>query len=155
MSRFTARVESSQALAASTSFANLVAGASAGLKLRRIQVGIRNTTGTPTSQQLSLAIFRATARGTATTTVTGIQMDPNSAASAITGLDTAWSANPTIAANPIWEQSFNSQLPLDIPWELLEELVVASGTTNGLAFQFLGNALPSSHLATLTCEWEE
>jgi hypothetical protein len=85
-------------------------------------------------------------------------MDPNSPASAITSVDTAWSAAPTATytlANYIFDVSFNSQSGVDLPFELLEEFVVALGLGNGLVFFNVGNALPASHLYTATFEWEE
>jgi hypothetical protein len=84
-------------------------------------------------------------------------MDPNLAASAITGLDTAWSAVPTATwtAPYLFEVSFNSQSGVDLPYELLEELICTLGVANGIAIINVGNALPASHLYTATFEWEE
>ena len=155
MARFKASVESSTALAATTVFGNLVAGSAANFKLRRATVGVRAGASVPTSQQLTIGVFRATARGTATATTTGTAMDPRSAASAITGLDTTWSATPTLAASPIAKWSFNSQSGLDLPIEAMEEMICDQGTANGIAFQNIGNALPTGHLYTLDLEWEE
>lgn len=155
MARFTQTVESAAALAANTVFANLVAGASANYKLRRVILGCRAGAAVPTSQQLQVAVFRATARGTASTTATGLALDPRSAASALTGLDTVWSVAPTLAAAPLQRFTFNSQSGMDVPAELLEEWICDQGTANGLAFQNVANALPASHILTLTAEWEE
>jgi len=155
MARHKISVESAAALAATTNFASLVAASGVGFKLRRITLGVRAGASVPTSQQLTVAVYRATARGTATTTTAGLPMDPNSATSGITGVDSAWSVQPTLAANPIIKLSFNSQSGVDYPIEGLEELVVAAGTANGLCFQNIGNALPASHLYTLDLEWEE
>jgi len=155
MARFTQTVESATALAAGTTFANVTAGASANFKLRRAILGVRAGATVPTSQQLTVDLARATARGTATTTVTGSALDPRSAASAITGLDTAWSTNPTVSATALHKFSFNSQSGMDIPAELLEEWICDQGTANGLAFRNVGNALPTGHLLTLSLEWEE
>jgi hypothetical protein len=153
--RFTQTVESAAALASGANIANLVAGASANYKLRRLILGCRAGAAVPTSQQLSVAVFRATARGTATTTVTGLALDPRSAASGITGLDTAWSVQPTLAAAPLARLTFNSQSGMDVPAELLEEWICDQGTANGLCLQNIANALPASHLYTATFEWEE
>ena len=156
MARFKASVESATALAAApTTFANLVAGASANFKLRRITIGVRAGASVPTSQQLTVGWARATARGTATATTTGTAMDPRSAATAITGLDTTWSGNPTVSATFMGKVSFNSQSGVDLPIEAMEELICDQGTANGIAFQNVGNALPTSHLYTLDLEWEE
>jgi hypothetical protein len=154
MARYKSSVESATALAAATTFGNLVAAAAANYKLRRVKVGFR-TSGAITSQQITLAIYRATVRGTATATSTGIAMDPRSAASAITGLDTTWSVAPTIAANPIDKFSLNTQSGADLPIEAMEEMICDQGTANGLAFQIIGNALPSGYTLTLDLEWEE
>jgi hypothetical protein len=139
-------------------FANLAASASAGYKLRRATFGIRAGASAPSSQQITIGIVRTTARGTATTTNTPQPLDPNGPAAAITGLDVAWSTVPTVAswAAPYFiEWSFNTQSGGDLPYELIEELVVAKGAGNGLAFINVGNQLPASHLITLTLEHEE
>jgi hypothetical protein len=127
-----------------------------GLKVRRITLGVRAGATVPTSQQLTVAAVRTTGRGTATTT-TGNKMDPNTAAAGATGLDVAWSAVPTATwtAPYLFEVSFNSQSGVDLPFELLEELIIAAGTANGIAFINVGNTLPASHLYTLAIEWEE
>lgn len=166
MSRFVTTVESSAALitgapsggTANGLFANLVASATTGFKIRRVRVGVRAGVGAPTSQQLTIGIVRTTARGTATATNTPGPLDPNSAVAGITGLDTAWSAVPTAAswAYPYFDSiTFNSQSGVDLPWELLEEWVVAKGAGNGLALINVGNALPTAHLYTVSIEHEE
>lgn len=155
MARYLTVVESSAALGANTNFANVVSSANVGFKLRRLVAGVRAGASVPTSQQLTVAVFRATARGTASATATPQKMDPNSGAAAITGVDTAWSVAPTLASDKLFEFSFNSQSGADLPIEMIEELICAAGTANGLCFQNIGNALPASHLYTLTVEHEE
>lgn len=171
MSRFSAAVESQAAqpagLPATTTFngywAALVAGASANLKLRRLLIGVRAGGSVPTSQQMTLAIYRQTVRvvGSGFSTVVGGALDPRSAASAITGIDvttaaTAGTTGPTLAATPLVKlPSFNTQTGLDIPAEFMEEWVCDQGTANGLAIVNIGNALPASHLFTLDAIWEE
>jgi hypothetical protein len=155
MPRFKQTVESAAALAADTTFANLVAGAAANFKLRRVILGCRAGAAVPTSQQVEVECVRATARGTATATGTGLAMDPRSAVSAITGLDTTWSVVPTLAASDLDRWTFNTQSGMDIPAELLEEMICDQGTANGLAFRNKANALPAGHILTLTVEWEE
>lgn len=170
MGRFAAAVESQAAQLAGTPsgttfngyFAAVVAGAAANFKLRRVRLGVRAGASVPTSQQMTVAVYRQTVRaaGTGFSTVTGLNLDPRGAASAITGVDVTTAAaagttGPTIGANPLFRDSFNTQSWLDIPYELLEELQCDQGTANGLAFVNLGNALPASHLFTLSCEWEE
>lgn len=166
MARFISTVESTTAIVATAPsgananalFGNLVAGANAGYKLRRVTLGVRAGTGAPTSQQLTVAMVRTTARGTATATNAPKAMDPNSLqTSSITGIDTAWSTVPTATwtAPYLYEVSFNSQSGVDLPFELLEELICAVGTANGIAFLNVGNALPTAHLYSLSCEHEE
>lgn len=170
MSRFKASGESQTAqlagAPASTTFngyfAALVAGASANFKIRRVIIGVRAGTGAPTSQQMTIGIYRQTVRaaGTGFGTATGLNMDPRGAATAVTGLDvttatTAGSTGPTIGATPLVRVPFNTQAIVDLPFEMVEELICDQGTANGIAFVNLGNALPASHLFTLDIEWEE
>jgi hypothetical protein len=170
MGRFKAAVESQTAqlagVPATTTFngyfAAVVAGAAANFKLRRCILGVRAGASVPTSQQMTVAVYRQTVRvvGTGFSTVTGLAMDPRGAATAITGIDvttaaTAGTTGPTIGANPLERISFNTQSGVDLPYELLEELICDQGTANGIAFVNIGNALPSAHLFTLSCEWEE
>jgi hypothetical protein len=170
MGRFKAAVESQAAQPAGAPvtttfngyFAAVVAGASANFKLRRVILGVRAGASVPTSQQLTVGIYRQTVRvaGSGFSTVTGLAMDPRGAATAITGVDvttaaTAGTTGPTIGANPMERLSFNTQSAFDVPYELLEEFICDQGTANGIAFVNLGKALPASHLFTLSTEWEE
>jgi hypothetical protein len=166
MARYLATVESAAALAATAPsgsnanqlFGNLVAGSGAGFKLRRITLGGRAGVGAPTSQQLTVGIVRTTGRGTATTTNAPKALDPNALQTPNSpGIDTAWTAVPTATwtAPYLYEVSFNSQSGVDLPFELLEELIVAAGTANGLGFINVGNTLPAGYLLTASCEIEE
>lgn len=165
MARFTSTVDSSAALVATAPsgananalFASLVSGAATGAILRRIVAGVRAGTGAVTTQQCSIAIIRQTARGTATTTQTPQKVNPNSGASAITGVDTAWSAVPTATwtAPYLFELSFNAAGGADIPFEGVDGIAITLASANGLAFVNIGNALPASHLFTLTLVWDE
>ena len=167
MARFNAVVESATALgtginsnSATTGglFAALILTGTSAFKLRRLTFGVRAGSGAPTSQQVSIAIIRATARGTQTTTATANKLDSNSFATNV-AVDSAWSTTPTLAgtavANYSFEVSFNTQSGVDLPWELLEELYTSGAAGNGLAFFNIGNALPTSHLYTMAAEWEE
>ncbi|HKN57157.1 MAG TPA: hypothetical protein VJX66_32025 [Amycolatopsis sp.] len=143
-------------------FATVMAGASANFKLRRVLLGVRAGASVPTSQQMTVALYRQTVAvaGTGFTLTAGAALDPRSAASAIGGLGittaaTAGTTGPTLAANALHKFSFNTQSMLDIPAELLEEWIVDQGTANGLAFVNIGNALPAAHLFTISAEWEE
>lgn len=168
MARYYATVESATALnatAPSGATANALFGALAGstsltVKLRRVTLGVRAGTGAPTSQQVTVGMVRTTARGTSTGTSTGKPLDPGtSAAASAAGLDTAWSTVPTATwtAPYLYEVSFNTQAAVDLPYELLEELLIpsAASNANGIAFFNIGNALPTAHLYTLTVGWEE
>lgn len=166
MARFMSTVESVTALVATAPsgananqlFGNLAAGANAGFKLRRLTIGVRAGVGAPSSQQLTVGIVRTTARGTATVTNAPKALDPNSLqTSSITGIDTTWTTVPTAVwtAPYLYEFSFNSQSGVDLPFELLEELIVPVGVANGLGFINVGNALPTGHLITCSCETDE
>jgi hypothetical protein len=170
MARFGAAVESQAAQPAGTPagttfngyFAAVVAGASQNFKLRRVKIGVRAGASVPTSQQMTVAIYRQTVRvvGTGFSTIVDLNLDPRGAASQITGVDVTTAAaagttGPTIGANPLVKFSFNTQAGLDLPWEMLEELICDQGTANGLAFVNIGNALPASHLFTLDVEDEQ
>jgi hypothetical protein len=143
-------------------FAAVIAGSAANFRLRRIWLGVRAGASVPTSQQMTVALFRQTVAvaGTGQTTVVGLNMDTLGAASATSGLliTTAASAGttgPTIGANPLAKWSFNTQSGLDIPYEFLEEFTCPQGVANALALVNMGNALPASHLYTVDVEWEE
>lgn len=158
MARYKTVVESAAALAAGAPFANIVPGVAVAYKLRRLIIGVRAGAVVPSSQQVTLGITRATARGTQTATTTPNRMDPNSPAPSITGVDTTWSVNPTFTATPaaaLAEPTFNSQSGYDMPYELLEELISGVGVANGIVLYNVGNALPASHLYVVTIEHEE
>lgn len=169
MARYFSTVESATAIPGSTApsggsanslFANLAGSTTMPLKIRRVTIGVRAGTGAPTSQQMTVALVRTTARGTATTTNAPKPIDGSNTSTAFSpGLDTAWSAVPTATwtAPFFWEVSFNTQGTGDLPYELIEELIIApaASNANGLAFYNVGNALPSAHLFTLSVEHEE
>jgi hypothetical protein len=174
MARYSAAVESQAAqlagLPVTTTFngyfAAIVAGAAANFKLRRIMLGVRAGASVPTSQQMTVQVHRQTVRvaGTGFSTNTGTNLDPRGAPSVIQGIDyttaaTAGTTGPTLTGAitaPFFKlPSFNTQSGLDIPAEFLEEVMCDQGTANGLAFVNVGNALPASHLFTLSLEWEE
>jgi hypothetical protein len=167
MARFLSTVTSAAAInataptggTANALFANLNASAVAGYKLRRITIGVVAGATVPTSQQVSVALVRTTARGTATTTFAPKAMDPNSLqTSSITGLDTAWSTVPTATWTSgawMYQIPFNTQSGVDLPYELLEELVCGIGIANGIAFINTVNALPASHSYVMTVEHDE
>lgn len=154
MSRFQAQVVSAAAAASGTNFLGWFGSASNGGKLRRVTLGTIAGATTPTSQQLQVGVFRATALGTTSTLYTPTQLDPNSApAGCVT--PTVWSVQPTLGATASWLIPFNTQSSVDLPWELLEEWVITKGVGNGLVFQNMTNALPSGHSIVASIEWEE
>lgn len=138
-----------------------VAGASANFKIRRLQFGVIAGASVPTSQQVSIGVYRQSVRAVTAglTNLAGLPLDPRGAASATSGLDivtaTTLGTGPTLAANPLVRVTFNTQSMLDLPYELLEELICDQGTANGLAFVNLGNGLPASHQYVVTVEVEE
>ncbi len=170
MGRFTAAVESQAAQPAGAPvtttfngyFAAWVAGASANYKLRRVVLGVRGPAGSTTGQQNTIAVYRQTARvvGTGFSTIVGQNTDPRGTTSVTTGLDittaaTAGTTGPSIGANPFARLTFNTQSAWDFPIEGYEEFICDQGVANGWAFVNIGNALPASHLFTLTVEVEE
>lgn len=170
MARFACAAESQTAQPAGTPvtttfngyFAAIVAGAANGFVLRRLFIGVRAGASVPTSQQMTIGLYRQTVRvaGTGFTTKTGQNCELYTTASGVSGVDittaaTAGTTGPTIAGTPLHEWSFNTQSGLDIPAELLEQWQVLLGTANGLALVNLGNALPTAHLYTVSAEWEE
>lgn len=155
MARYTATVESSAALGADTAFAWLRPISGTGCKLRRVTVGVLAGASTPTSQQLEVGIARTTNAGTTPGgAVTGAKLDPNTNAAQCV-FNTTYATPPTVTSPDFYKIPFNSQSGADLPWEGLEEVVIAAGTTDGLAFYNRTNALPASHKLVLTVEWEE
>jgi hypothetical protein len=155
MARYNATVESSAALGADTAFAWLRPVAGAGCKLRRVTVGVVAGASTPTSQQIELGIARTTNAGTTPGgAVTGAKLDPN-APTAQCVFNTTYATPPTLTSPDQYKVAFNSQSGADLPWEGVEELIAAAGTTDGFAFINRNNALPASHKLVLTVEWEE
>lgn len=168
MGRFISTVESVAGLSGSVPaggtanglFANLAASNASGYKFRRMIFGVRAGAGVPTSQQITIAAVRVTARGTATTTNPLRATNPNLLqTSSLTGLDVAWGAVPTPAVawtGPyFWEVSFNSQAGADLPFEDPEDLACAAGLGNGIAFINVANALPANHILTMSLTSEE
>lgn len=166
MARFNGVVESATALGTGINSASgttgglfmaLVLTGSSAFKMRRLTFGVRAGTGAPTSQQVSIAVIRCTARGSQTGSQTLNKMDPNSFATNVAA-DITWTTTPTLVGTAVtnysYEVSFNTQSGADLPWELLEEFYT-SGSGNGLAFFNVGNALPTSHLYTASLEIEE
>ena len=134
--------------------------ATAGFRLRRLKLGVRTTTAVvPTSQQISVAIYRQTVAPAGTGLAAAVlgqpletwtpQTDPT-VGLIVTTATTIGTTGPTLAANPIDTLTFNSQSYLDVPYDYIEEMVSAIGTANGLAFVNIGNTLPAGHFITIT-----
>lgn len=155
MARYSVQVKSAAALAVDTAFAAVVPAAAVACKIRRVTIGVVAGASVPTSQQVTVGINRGTARGTATTTLTPGKLDPRHQAAGITGVDTAWSGAPTLAAADQFRVSFNSQSGADLPWEQLEEFWTDIGVANPIVFVNRDNALPAAHSYTLSIETEE
>jgi hypothetical protein len=170
MARFALAVESQVAQPAGAPsgttfngyFAAVCANTSNGFVLRRLLIGVRAGATVPTSQQMTVGLYRQTVIPSSTgfTTTAGVNCELYTTTSAIQGVlvTTAASANttgPTIGANALHKISFNTQSGVDVPAELLEQWTVGVGTANGLALVNIGNALPAAHLFTVSAEWEE
>lgn len=157
MARYQASFTSTAALAADAAIVALSPGAAVGFRLRRVTLGVVAGATTPTSQQIVVGINRGTARGTASTTVAGVAMDPRAAASGITGLDVAWSVQPTFGAatTDTFKAAFNSQSGVDLPWELMEEFQSNILAANVVVLVNRENAMPASHKFVVAVEWEE
>ncbi len=155
MARYNATVESAAALAADTAFAWLRPVAGVGCKLRRVTIGVLAGAAVPTSQQIELGIARTTNAGTTPGgSVTGAKLDPNSNAASCL-FHTTYATPPTLTSPDQYKIAFNSQSGADLPWEGVEELIIAAGTTDGFAFINRANALPASHKIVLSVEFEE
>lgn len=155
MSRYTSQLESAAALAVDTGFAWLRPVAGGGCKLRRVTIGVVAGATVPTSQQLVVGIVRTTNAGTTPgTAIATNKLDPNSPAASCS-LIPSYATPPTVATADAFRIPFNSQSSADLPFEMLEEFIIAAGTTDGLAFINRDNALPASHKLVLTVEWEE
>ena len=155
MPYFTAQVVTAAALANGNAIAALVPGAAANCKIMGVVMGVNNSGGAITDFDVTVGLNRGTARGTSSGTATVNRSDPNSGASVITGVDNAWSVQPTLAAADGWTWSFNSRGGLALnfnQWDIVSNVA----TTAPMVFvQRSGASLPASHSITLTVEWFE
>ena len=154
MARYSTPLVSAAALAVNTAFAGLVGAAASNARLRRIILGTVAGTGAVSDMQLVVGINRATARGTATALTPG-RIDPNSSAPTITGVDSAYTVQPTLAAQDLVMIPFNAKSGVDLPWEAMEELWAGNVATAPLVFVNRVNALPAGTSYVLTIEHEE
>jgi len=141
----------------------LGAASGCGFRLRRLHLGTRiSTGGVPTSQQVGIGVYRQTVAPSGTgiaAAVAGVAFETWTPADPTAGLfattaTTIGTTGPTIGANAISTPTFNTQSAVDVPWEFTEEIIVGTGTTNGIAFVILGGTLPTNHQVSLTVEWE-
>jgi hypothetical protein len=154
MARYGNTINSTAALAANTGFAWLMGSASGGGFLRRVTLGVLAGATTPTSQQVSVAIARCTNAGTTPTSLTAQNLNPQAGAARM-ATASAFATPPTVTSPDLWAVTFNTQSGVDLPWEQLEEFAISKAATDGLAFINRTNALPTSHLYTISIEWEE
>ncbi len=155
MARYHVSGSTPAALANGNAIASVVPAAAIGFRLVRAVFGVLNAGGTPTDFNVGVGINRATARGTSSGTATVQKADPDSGASVITGVDNAWSAQPTLAAADAGQIAFNTRGGADTPFGALD-VVSTVGTTNPIVFvQRSGAALPASHSISYWIEWEE
>jgi hypothetical protein len=139
------------------------ASATAGFRLRRLQLGVIAGASVPTSQQVDIGVYRQTVAPAGTglsAAVLGqpyetwtLQTDPTVGVIATTAT-TIGTTGPTLAANPIAIIPFNTQSTLDLPYEFIEEIICPIGTANGIAFVNFTNTLPASHKIRLNIEIE-
>jgi hypothetical protein len=158
MARYSSTVTSSAALADDTGFAWLMGSASAGGKLRRVILGVRNTTAATavTDFQCKVGINRVTADGATITAVTANKLDarhPTAGMRAASG----WATPPTqgAEATDFFPIPFNTKSGVDIPAEFLEEYWIDRLVTDGFAFVNRSGALPAAHVFEIGWEWEE
>jgi hypothetical protein len=155
MPYFTASGSTVAALANGNAVVSIVPAAAANFKITKLIFGAQNAGGTITDFEIQIGGNRATARGTQTATATVNRTDPNSAASAITGVDTAWSVQPTLAATDGWTYAYNSHGGV-IDNIDPTKFVSTVGTANPIVFiQRSGAALPANQIITWEVEWFE
>jgi hypothetical protein len=139
------------------------ASATAGFRLRRIKWGVIAGAGVPTSQQISLGVYRQTVAPAGTGLAAAVlgqpletwtpQTDPTVGLIVTTAI-TIGTTGPTLATNPIMVIPLNTQSNDETQYEFVDELVCAIGTANGIAFVNIGNTLPASHSIRLNVEIE-
>jgi hypothetical protein len=139
------------------------ASATSGFRLRRLQLGVIAGASVPTSQQVSVGVYRQTVAPAGTGLAAAVpgqayefwtpQTDPTVGLIATTAT-TIGTTGPTLAANPIAVIPLNTQSTLDVPYEFMEELICNLGTANGFAFVNIGNTLPPVHSIRLNVEIE-
>lgn len=146
MSRYMSANKSAAAPASGTNLFNLIGASAVHGKVRKIVFG---TEGATIPTQVTVGLFRATARGTQTTTAAPLAEDSAAPASVLT-VDTAWSTQPTLAAVPLIRRSFDVLSESEWVLELPDEIDTGTGTANGLCAQVMDNAVASGVTLTWT-----
>jgi hypothetical protein len=155
MPKFQVGFSSAAALANGNAVAGFDPAAAVNFKILQLILGVGNSGGAITDFDVVLGVNRATARGTATATSTGSRTDPKSAASGITGVDTAWSVQPTLAAADFLQLPFNSRGGLVLNFNV-DDIISDVGTANPICLvQRSGAALPAAHYISVGAEWLE
>lgn len=155
MPYFTAPVTTPTALGNGLAIASLVPAAAVNFKITSFVWGVNTGGNAIIDFDITIGLNRATTRGTQTGTATVNRSDPNSAGSAITAVDTAWSGQPSLASADGWEWSFNTHGGLALNFTP-QDIVSTVGTANPLVFvQRSGASLPPNHSLTLTVGWFE
>lgn len=154
MARYLTPVTTATALAANGAIASVVS-TNVRFRIRRIILGSVAGTSAVNDQQVLVGFNRATARGTATTTLTPGRMDDGTAAAGIVGVDSAWSVQPTLAAQDLFVVPFNLKSGVDLPFEMLEELWGPAATATPIVLVNRVNAMPSATSYAVTIEHEE
>lgn len=171
MARYGTRIQSQAAQLAGVNATTTVNGyigywgasATAGFRLRRVKLGVIAGASVPTSQQISVGIYRQTVAPAGTGLAAAIlgqpfetwtlQTDPTVGMISTTAT-TIGTTGPTLAAQPLDVITLNTQSTTDTPWEFMEEIICPLGTANGIAFVNLGNTLPASHIINISAEIE-
>src|SRR3954465_6052090 len=154
MGRYITPVTSGTAIAVDTAFAGVVGTASVRCRVRRVIIGTVAGTSSVADQQPVVGINRATAAGTASSTLTPGKLDDLSAAPDCSVV-AAWSVQPTLGAQDLGRVPFNAKSGVDLPWELIEELWVPAVVATPVVFVNRGNAMPASTSYVITIETEE
>jgi hypothetical protein len=152
---FTAQGASPAALANGSMVFQIVPAAAVNFHLTKVMLSMSNAGGALTDFQCVVGLNRATARGTSSATATTNKVDPNSGATQITGVDSAVSVQPTLAAADGWQWGFNTRGTIIDNYQLWE-ILSNVGTANPLSFiNRSGAALPGSHVINWYVEWFE
>jgi hypothetical protein len=151
MARYLAQGTTATALAGAAPVFNITGASGVGFKPRWLRLG---STGGTTPAQIGYAIYRTTAAGTETTLYTGQAQSSLAPASAITGVATAWSTNPTRATNPLVNLAFDQLAESPVPFDFPDDFDCAAGTANGVEL-WLVSTLGTGVALTWTVCWEE